>query len=136
MTTRTTTTGSKLRRLLPLALLILAAAALPAAQKNRQNEPAAYAVVAGTVFRDPGFAVPGAEIVLTPAPPAGQSAKIKKQKEIANSRGEFAFRVPPGPMDYTIAATAKGFNTLEKKVTVHDQERVDVTFLLELSSNK
>jgi hypothetical protein len=120
----------------PLILLLLVAAVLPAAQKNRQNESAPYAVVAGTVFRDPGFAIPGAEVILAPVPGTSAASKIKKQKEIANGRGEFAFRVPPGPIDYNITATAKGFNALEKKVTVYDQERVDVTFVLEPSSNK
>jgi hypothetical protein len=79
--------------------------------------------------------VPGAEVVLAPAA-APSNSKIKKRKEFADSRGEFVFRVPPGPMDYVVTASAKGFNSVEKPVTVHADERVDVTFLLAPSSNK
>lgn len=92
-------------------------------------------MIAGTVFRDTGFAIPAAEVVLAPVE-AAAGKKIKKQKEIANNRGEFVFRVPPGPMKYSLTASAKGFNRMEKEVTVHAEERVDVTFVLEPSSNK
>lgn len=130
---KTTKTGSRLA----LAALVVAQTGWTpvAAQKKADREVPAYGVIAGTVFRDTGFALAAAEIELAPlaSPPR---TKIKKQKEIANNRGEFVFRVPPGPMKYSVTASAKGFNRLQKEVTVHADERVDVTFVLEPSSNK
>jgi hypothetical protein len=57
-------------------------------------------------------------------------------KATADARGEFVFRVPPGPMRYIVTASAKGMKTEEKPVTVQDGERVDVTFMLVEESNK
>ena len=92
--------------------------------------------MAGTVFREPGFALRGAEVVLLPAPDTAQGAKLKKQKSAADARGEFVFRVPPGPAKYTVRAGAKGMTAMEKQVSIVDTERVDVTFTLQPESNK
>lgn len=130
-----TTTGSSLLTAFGVLFLIAAGTAPAAPQKDRPKNAAAYAVVAGTVFREPGFSVPGAEVEIWPvAEPADR--KVKKRKEIANSHGEFAFRVPPGPTTYNISAVAKGLHKMEKFVTVYGEERVDVTFMLAPSSNK
>lgn len=127
---RTTTTGSKLGILAFAAVVFcctLAGAAPPSKDKDKKSE--AYALVAGTVFRDPGFAMPGVEVVLVPA-------KGKKQKTVSDRRGEFVFRVPPEPADYTVAISAKGFESQQKTVSVHGEERVEVTFSLPASSNQ
>lgn len=95
-------------------------------------------IVAGTVFRNPGFAVPGARVTLTESlQPGDASSWMKKPlKTECNERGEFAFRVPAIEMHYTVSATAKGLATSQKKAEVRGEERVDVTFLLDPESKK
>ena len=95
-TTRMTRTTTRMRRK-PKSHLVLLLPALCLAQiLLSQGKPKAgqkaepYAVVAGTVFRDPGFAQPGASVVL-----ALKSAPAKKlQHQISSPRGEFTL---PGP---------------------------------------
>ena len=115
-----------------LLLVLLAAASLTAGAGDRKNKGKdSYSLVAGTVFRDPGFALPGARVTLTPDPEPGQSTKIKKQKAVADARGEFAFRVPPQPMRYKVTVEAEGLKTQEKPAQVQAAERVDLFFSLE-----
>lgn len=114
-------------RLLPrLALLLpaLCVAQILFAQGKLKVEP--YAVITGTVFRDPGFAQPGASVVL-----ALKSAPGKKlQHGISSPRGEFSFRVPPGPNLYVVTATLKGFQAAREEIEIQDQEQVNATLLL------
>jgi len=95
-----------------------------------QKAPDAYAVVAGTVFRNTGFSLRGAEVTLqaTTLPPGVR--KFKALKLISDGRGEFAFRVPAGKAVYTITVKADGYQTAEKSVTVNADERADVYFEL------
>ena len=109
-------------------LLVLLCLALPAAGGHKKNQAEPYAVIAGTVFRDPGFALPGAEVTLTPD--SSSDVKIKKMKAISNTRGEFGFHVPAISMRYTLKASAKGFHPEEKPVAIQSDERIDVTFSL------
>jgi len=108
-----------------LALAVFSAArSLPAQNRKQKAEP--YAVVAGTVFRDPGFAQPGASVVL-----ARKDAPSKKlQEQTSSPRGEFAFRVPPGPAAYLVTATLKGFQTARQEIEIQGQEQVNATLLL------
>ena len=53
---------------------------------------------------------------------------------VSDARGEFVFRVPPGPTHYTVTVHAKGYQSQRKTVSVQDQERVEVTFQLERES--
>lgn len=113
-----------------LALLLpaLCAAQVLFAQQNahgkRKAEP--YAVITGTVFRDPGFAQPGASVVL-----ALKGAPAKKlQHQISSPRGEFSFRVPAGPNSYLVTATLKGFQTAREEIEIQDQEQINATLLL------
>src|SRR5579871_4277106 len=104
---RTRTKKRRKRRIgSSLLLLIALCSPLSVAQKRKAE---AYAVVAGTVFREPGFALPGADVTVTPHPGEGQAPfKLKKLQAISDGRGEFAFRVPPTPMRYTVRVSAKG----------------------------
>jgi len=110
---------------------LLAALLLPAAFAEENRKPEPYGIVAGTVFREPGFALPGAQLALIPQLEAGQTAgKIKNARAISDARGEFAFRVPAAPMRYLVKVEAKGFSADEKAVTMHGEERTEVTFQL------
>jgi hypothetical protein len=126
-----TTSGSSIRLvLLALVLSGLAAWLGPAAQGESRKEREPYAVVAGTVFRDPGFALPGAEVSLIPDPAAKPARKVKKQKTISDSRGEFFFRTPAVPMRYKLVVKAKAFEGEERAVEVQGEDRLDVSFRL------
>jgi len=115
--------------LLPV-LAALGAHNLPAQGGKHKGEP--YAVVAGTVFRDPGFAQPGASVVL-----ALKSAPAKKlQQQISSPRGEFSFHVPTGPNTYLVTATLKGFQTVRQEIEIQGQEQINATLLLVPESNK
>jgi hypothetical protein len=112
-------------RLAIAAVCVLALAAVLFAQgKPKPGEP--YAIVAGTVFRDPGFSFPGAKVVLSLA---GNPSK-KLQEQTTSGRGEFSFRVPPGENTWLVTASRKGFVTVQKEVEIQAQEQIHATLTL------
>jgi Carboxypeptidase regulatory-like domain len=112
--------GSKFAVLLVCGLLSSAA--------GKKPEP--YAVLAGTVFREDGFSLPGASVTLRPK----DTPKAKKLEAVSDARGEFAFRVPAGAATYLVKAARKGFQPAEKEASVSGEGRVDVTLLLSAES--
>jgi hypothetical protein len=132
MTRRKTRKKRKRRKRIGISLLLLLIGILPLAHAGKKTAEAdSYALVSGTVFRDPGFALPNAMVTLTPNPSLGSSpTKIKKQQSVTNSRGEFVFRVPPTAMRYTVRVAAKGYREEEKSVDVEGETRVEVTLSL------
>lgn len=120
-----TTIGAKL--VAPLLLLLLALSpVLPGGDKHAES-----AVVAGTVFRDPGFAMPGATVALTVKTKPEGVKPPKAQKTSSDARGEFAFYVPPRKAQYLVTVTARGYVQQEKVVEVNDSpDRMDVYFQL------
>jgi len=118
-----------------ICLLILAVPLAGAGKKK--IVPEAYSIVAGTVFRESGFALPQAEVTLIPYPQqGGLPVKVKKLSTVSDGRGEFVFRVPPASMQYTVRVAAKGYHGEEKTITVHGDERADVTFQLREESKQ
>jgi hypothetical protein len=112
------------------AVIVIALTCAGQAEKNHQIG-GVYAVVGGTVFRESGYALPGAEVVIVPDPQAGQEpVKIHEPKAISDHRGEFAFRVPLTAMRYTVKAHLKGFDPQQKSVDIEGEQRVDVTLIL------
>jgi hypothetical protein len=110
------------------ALALLLGAALAAGADDK-----AYGVIIATVFRETGHALPGAELALVAAPEApGKGKPPKARKGATSMRGEAVFRVPPGPMRYTLTVKAKGYKTLAKTLVMQADERQDVNFLLEV----
>jgi hypothetical protein len=122
-------TGRSRRSVLSFALL--SGAGLLLAEKKKKT-PDLYAIVGGTVFRDPGFALRGAEVTLEPEQAVVNGSKLKPQKAISDARGEFAFRVPPlEGAKYKLTATAPGMKPETKQAeTRGGEERIDVTFNL------
>ena len=118
MTTRRMRTGSKLL----LAVCLCAAVGLGAGKKKTEPD----AIVAGTVFRDPGFSLPGATVTLV----SRADPKARKQQAVSDARGEFAFHVPAAPAGYIIKVSLKGFRPEEKEAAVGAEGRADVTFTL------
>lgn len=85
--------GSKFAPLLATCAVLGCVLLLRAADRNE----APHAVVAGTVFRENGFSLPGAAVTLAVKEAPGVSTKkMKKLQSVSDPRGEFAFRVPPG----------------------------------------
>jgi len=115
---------------------LLAIAFLPSAA-GAKKKPAldTHAIVSGTVFDGSGYALPDANVTLAPeteSPAHGD--KAKPMETVSSARGEFVFRVPPGPMRYSVAVAVKGYQSQQKSVSVQDQERVEVTFQLDRES--
>jgi hypothetical protein len=92
------------------------------------------AVIAGTVFRDPGFALPRAEVLVTPSEtPAGpKKKKVKPRKAVTDGRGEFAVYVPAEKGSYVVSVKAEGLEPQRKPVEISGApgERVDVYLTL------
>lgn len=119
MTTMTRTRpGSKLAAVLCGCALLLAGA------QGTNDE--AHAVVAGAVFRENGFSLPGATVTLA----MKEAPKGKKLQAVSDARGEFAFRVAPGAATYVVKASLKGFQAAEKEAAIGGEERVEVTLVL------
>lgn len=117
-----------------LLALFLCLCVPPVAPGEQKPEPA---TIAGTVFRDPGFALPGAEVeLLLLQPPAGRK-KPKAAIVRTDARGEFAFRVPPEPGEYRITARAQGFKPEQRVVKLSGgPERHDVYLMLKPAGSK
>jgi len=113
------------RPLLLLALLLLCCFGASAGEKQKS-----YAVVAGTVFREPGFALPGAEVVLRMTVPPPGAKHPKSLAARSDGMGEYAFRVPPGKAEYSVSVKADGFVGEEKPAKIESEERVDIYFTL------
>ena len=103
----------------------------PAVVPGAEQKSAAYAVIAGTVFRESGLSLSQAELTLSQTtPPEGQRKKMKPRRATSDSRGEFAFRVPALKAGYKVEARAQGYQTETREVAVAGDERVDVFFQL------
>jgi hypothetical protein len=109
------------------ALLLLCTCTVLIAAAEEQKKAGSYAVVSGTVFRDPGYALPDAKVVLL----AANDPKARKlQEAVSNYRGEFTFRVPPRESKYVVKASLKGFRPDVKEAVISGEERIDVNLVL------
>ncbi len=111
------------------AVALLLSGARGAGKKKR--EPESFAVIAGTVFRDSGLALAGAEVTVESEAGAKPAGKQRKLKAASDTRGEFALRVPAAPVRYNVSVRAPGFQPQQKAVSVQGGERIDVFFRLE-----
>jgi len=121
---------TKIRATILAVVLLGSVSGNLAAQGNKQKGETA--VIAGTVFRDPGSAQGGAVVVL-----ALKSSPTKKlQEQTTASRGEFSFRIPAGPQTYVVSATLKGFQTAREEIEIQGLEQINATLLLVPESKK
>lgn len=124
---RKTTTGARRGFLLAIAGFAVGASASAAGG-------AGQAVIAGTVFRDPGFALPRAEVTVTQAESPGnpQKKKAKPRKTLTDGRGEFAVYVPAEKGSYVVSVKAEGLESQQKTIDIAGGpgERVDVYLTL------
>ena len=115
-----------------LTFAVLAAGILAASEKNKKVE--SFALIAGSVFRDSGFSLAGADLAVDPAPDAKPPSKFKRIKVVTDARGEFAVRVPAVPMRYTVSVKASGYRIDKKEVSIQGTEVVELFFRLEPES--
>ncbi|HKY04833.1 MAG TPA: carboxypeptidase-like regulatory domain-containing protein [Blastocatellia bacterium] len=93
-------------------------------------------LIRGAVFDSTGSSLAGARIKLVRIP-TDQEAKEKKKIEslsrdyVANSRGEFAFRLPSMRARYRLTAMLSGYKPETKVVDVNEGESAPVAFSLE-----
>jgi hypothetical protein len=93
-------------------------------------------LVRGAVFTANGFSLPGVRVKLVRVANE-EEAKEKKKIDsfkmdyITNSRGEFAFRLPPVRARYQVTALVSGFKPQVKFVDVGEDEAVPLAFSLE-----
>jgi len=119
-----------------LALLLIAISPAPV-PAQKKPAPASYGIVAGSVFQESGYALPGAQITLLPDPqPGSPPLKAKKLESVSDTRGEFVFRVPAAPLRYIVRVKARGYEGQEKPVEIEGEGRIDVTFQMEPESKK
>lgn len=114
-----------------IALLLLLAAGAWA--KDRKPAAVPQAVIAGTVFRPPGFALGDCEITVTLESELPKPNQFSKVKLVSNPRGEFAVRVPAVTANYRVDVKKAGFQPHSKTVTITGQERYDLSIVLEPS---
>lgn len=90
----------------------------------------------GAVFNTEGFSLPGVKLKLVRVP---SEEEIKEKKKIdsfkaeyvSNSRGEFAFRLPPVRARYQVTAMLSGYKPQTKTVFVNEDEAAPLAFSLE-----
>jgi hypothetical protein len=94
---------------------------------DQKQKPCREFLLFGTVFRGPGFALPGAEIAVRRA-----GEKKVRWRAQSDARGEFAVCVPPGA-EYEMTVTAKGFREETRKADARQGaqgDRADFVFLM------
>src|SRR5687768_3632884 len=117
-------------------LLVLGLIAVPGVAKKKDKEkdqpfPTAFALIAGTTFRPPGFALPGSKVRIEPRTTAFESIRLKPAESVTDSRGEFALRVPAVPMEWTVRVQANGYVPQVRTARVEGEHRVDLSIVLE-----
>jgi hypothetical protein len=90
----------------------------------------------GAVFDENGFSLPGVRLKLVRVPNDAEARDKKKlepvkQDYLTNSRGEFAFRLPPMRARYQVTAMRSGYKPQVKTVDVNADESVPLAFTLE-----
>jgi hypothetical protein len=105
---------------------------LSAAKKEKsKNAVAPFALIAGTVYRPPGFALPGVEVAVTPEQSEVDGTKLKKTQAVTDARGEWAIRVPPVPAKWRVNVKIDGYRPEQRSVSVEGEQRVDLSITLE-----
>ena len=117
-------------RVFRVAALLCACAvfAMGGQSGGKKKAEEASAIIEGSVFRVPGFALPDATVTLT----LRDDPKAKKLAQgTTNYRGEFLFHVPATAATYVVKASAKGYRLETKEAAITGMDRIEVTFNLE-----
>lgn len=108
-----------------LAGLALIVAAPAGAQSSSKSTHARDFLIFATVFRDQGFALPGARVRVR-----RKDEKKFHWEAMSDRQGELGIRVPQGA-EYEITIEAAGFKTQSRKLDARDGNREDLTIQME-----
>jgi hypothetical protein len=123
-------TGTRWPAVVAAAMAVAVASAVGFAAEKPRKAAAPTALIAGTVFRDSGFSLPGAGLTVDADPEPGVKVKFKRVSMVSDSRGEFAIRLPAVPMRYVLTVSAAGFETWKKQFSIQGEERLDLSVVL------
>ena len=102
-----------------------------APKEGEGRERAAYALLAGTVYRPPGFALRGVKVLIEPEQPnrTGLSSRKRKPLRIRVANGPSACHLypPSGAFDVKV----NGYRPEQRSVSVEGEQRVDSSIVLE-----
>ncbi len=134
--TRTGKVSRLAASLLSVCLLLLLATEFPALGARKKDKipdtAASPAILGGTVFGGAGFAIRGAEVLVTRTDASGAPPAGKNQWKVASdARGEFFLRLAAGPAKYNVGVRAPGLKPQEKQISFTADERLELNFLLE-----
>ncbi len=98
-------------------------------------------LIRGAVFDSGGRSLPGAKVKLVRVPTTDEEKDHKRVDSLkldytANSRGEFAFRVPARRARYRVTASLGGYKPETKVAEVHEDEAVPLAFSLAPAHSK
>jgi hypothetical protein len=130
-TKKKTRTGSSVLLGLVLGFAALSGSASAKGKDKAREAPAPYAVIAGTTFRPPGFALPGATVRISPETPESSGIRLKAAEAVTSPRGEFAFRVPAVPAHWLVRVQCNGYHAQTRTLSIDAEQRLDLSFLLE-----
>lgn len=91
------------------------------------REGAPYAVIRGAVFRDPGYTLPNATVIIERI----DGEKKFKQETVSHDGGEFAFRLKAEKAKYRVTATARGFQPASIEIEIDGDEARNVSLTLQ-----
>ncbi len=100
-------------------------------KKEAPPAPALYALLEGSCFNSRGFSLPGVSVEISMKTKPGEKPSKQTWRAVSSPRGEFALRLPQGPVTYVVRAKREGFQPQEKEVTFTLDERQDLIFNLE-----
>jgi len=88
-------------------------------------------MIAGTVYRPPGFVMPGAEVLIKPEVTESGGVKLKNVETATDARGEWVVRVPAVPAKWRVDVKIKGYRPEQRFVSVTGEQRIDLSIVLE-----
>jgi len=109
----------------PVVLPTFAAPAGAQSSSNPKNSHAHDFIIFATVFRDQGFALPGARIRVRRA-----TEKKFRWEATSDRSGEFGIRVPQDA-EYEATIEARGYKPQTRKIDAHEGNREDLTIQME-----
>jgi hypothetical protein len=96
-----------------------------AIEMSRESEP--YGLIRGATLDSSGYSLQNVQITIERT----DGKKFKKFEKVSTDGGEFAFRVPAEKGTYRLTASASGFTTVSKEVTIDGDEIRQVVLQLE-----
>jgi hypothetical protein len=91
------------------------------------REQAPFGLIRGATLDSSGYSLPHVQVTIERT----DNKKFKKLEKVSTEGGEFAFRVPAEKGTYRLTASAEGFTTVSKEITIDGDEIRQVVLQLE-----